>query len=131
MTRRAADRVVVPDVVGLPFHVGRDVASDAGVTLANPDPDGPPIGALAWPGLFYITSQRPDPGSEVYRWDSVAIEVSAHGTAESGASSDSPRPLPSDDARAVPEREGLLNLAESQQSPESSRERRLAQAPED
>ena len=43
MKERFADRVTVPDVVGLPFHVGRDVAWEAGVSLANPDPDGPPI----------------------------------------------------------------------------------------
>lgn len=67
--------VTVPDVVGLPFHVGRDLASEAGVTLANPDPDGPPISGLAWPGLFYITSQSPAPGTRVERWDSVVIEV--------------------------------------------------------
>jgi hypothetical protein len=34
----------VPDVVGLLFAVARQRAWDAGVTLANPDPDGPPIG---------------------------------------------------------------------------------------
>lgn len=67
--------VTVPDVVGLPFHIGRDLASEAGVTLANPDPDGPPISGLAWPGLFYITSQSPAPGTRVERWDSVGIEV--------------------------------------------------------
>lgn len=110
MTDRVADAVTVPDVVGLPFHIGRDVASSAGVALANPDPDGPPIGALAWPGLFYITSQSPSPGSEVYRWDSVAVEVSAHGTAESGAIPRAPHPQPSDSAHAVPEREHFVSL---------------------
>lgn len=82
MADRAADRVTVPDVVGLPFHIGRDIAEAAGVTLANPDPDGPPISALAWPGLFYITSQRPPGGTEVYRWDSVGIEVVEYGTSD-------------------------------------------------
>ncbi|WP_045279114.1 PASTA domain-containing protein [Microbacterium oxydans] len=85
MADRAADRVTVPNVIGLPFHVGRDLAHDAGVTLANPDPDGPPIGALAWPGLFYITSQQPAAGATLYRWDSVAVEFIEHGSAESTA----------------------------------------------
>ncbi|MFB2581388.1 hypothetical protein ACEXQD_09055 [Herbiconiux sp. P15] len=80
MTGRDAERVTVPPVVGLPFHVGRDVASAAGVTLANPDPDGPPIAALAWPGLYYITSQHPEAGTELHRWDSVAVEVVEHDT---------------------------------------------------
>jgi hypothetical protein len=85
MTERFADQVTVPDVVGLPFHVGRDVAGDAGVTLANPDPDGPPIGALAWPGLCYITWQSPASGTTLYRWDSVAVEIVSHGEADSSA----------------------------------------------
>jgi hypothetical protein len=75
MADRAAPSVIVPDVLGLPFHIGRDVAAAAGVALANPDPDGPPIGALAWPGLFYITSQSPAAGTELRRWDSVAVDV--------------------------------------------------------
>jgi beta-lactam-binding protein with PASTA domain len=69
------DVVRVPDVVGMPFHIARDLAREAGVTLANPDPDGPPIASLAWPGLFYVTSQSPAPGAECLRWDSVCIEV--------------------------------------------------------
>jgi len=68
-------QVVVPNVVGLPFHVGRDLAHEAGVTLANPDPDGPPISSLAWPGLFYITSQTPAPGTVLSEYDSVGITV--------------------------------------------------------
>jgi beta-lactam-binding protein with PASTA domain len=85
--------MTVPDVVGLPFHVARDLASDAGVTLANPDPDGPPIAALAWPGLFYITSQDPSPGASVERWASVRVEVSAFGTSPRDAVID-PQPSP-------------------------------------
>jgi len=66
MTELLAARVTVPDAVALPFHVGRDLAAEFGVTLANPDPDGPPIGGLAWPGSFYITSQNPPAGTELY-----------------------------------------------------------------
>ena len=66
MDELLADRVTVPDTVGLPVHVGRDLAAELGVTLANPDPDGPPIGGLAWPGLFYITSQNPPARTELY-----------------------------------------------------------------
>lgn len=83
MGERSADRVTVPDVVGMPFHVGLDVANEAGVKLANPDPDGPPIAALTWPGLFYITSQSPAAGSIVHRWDSVAVETVPWAEAES------------------------------------------------
>ncbi|MFE7845722.1 hypothetical protein ACFUTX_11100 [Microbacterium sp. NPDC057407] len=111
MVERIADVVVVPDVVGLPFHVGRDIAADAGVTLANPDPDGPPIGALAWPGLYYITSQSPGAGAKAYRWDSVAVEIIAHGEADSSAAWIQPEQPPADAAHAVPEPEYFVHLS--------------------
>jgi hypothetical protein len=113
MTDRVAPRVIVPDVVGLPFHIGRDIATDAGVSLANPDPDGPPIGALAWPGLFYITSQSPPAGSELYRWDSVVIEIVEHGVADSGAIRELSPPPSSDVAHAEPTREQYIDLNET------------------
>ncbi|NMR31854.1 PASTA domain-containing protein [Crystallibacter degradans] len=104
MDERTPERAIVPNVVGMPFHVGRDVASKAGVTLANPDPDGPPISALAWPGLFYITWQHPSAGTEVDRWDSVVIEVVEHGDAHSNAIREGPSTLPTDSAHATPDR---------------------------
>ena len=76
-----SQRWQVPTVVGLPFHVARDAATEAHVALANPDPDGPPIASFAWPGLFYVTSQSPAPGTLVDEWASVAVEVVAHGDA--------------------------------------------------
>jgi hypothetical protein len=82
----ARKRVEVPNVVGLPFHVGRDLATAAGVTLANPDPDGPPIGALAWPGLFYIQTQDPLPGSSLFENDSVQVTVVQHGASPESVS---------------------------------------------
>jgi hypothetical protein len=112
MAERSADRVTVPDVVGLPFHIGRDVASDAGVTLANPDPDGPPIAALTWPGLFYITSQSPAAGSTVYRWDSVAVETAPHGESASDVERTSPKPPLSDIGHALPERESFADITD-------------------
>lgn len=112
MTERFADRVTVPDVVGLPFHVGRDVANDAGVTLANPDPDGPPIGALAWPGLYYITSQSPAAGTTLYRWDSLAVEIVPYGEADSNAVALPHESPPADNAHAHPEREAFIDLTD-------------------
>ena len=102
MVERLADRVTVPDVVGLPFHVGRDIAAEAGVTLANPDLDGPPIAALTWPGLFYITSQSPAAGATAYRWDSVAIETTPQRETDSDAAITPPKPPSADDAHASP-----------------------------
>ncbi|WP_146134383.1 PASTA domain-containing protein [Glaciihabitans tibetensis] len=71
--------VTVPDVVGMPFHIGRDVAADVHVALANPDPDGPPIASLAWPGLYYIVRQDPAPGTSLHEWDSVRVDVVKYG----------------------------------------------------
>jgi len=75
MADRIAPLVEVPDVVGMPFHIARDTASAARVALANPDPDGPSIGSLSWPGLFYVTWQDPAPGTLLHEWDSVAVRV--------------------------------------------------------
>lgn len=113
MTERFADQVTVPDVVGLPFHVGRDVAGDAGVTLANPDPDGPPIGALAWPGLYYITSQNPAAGTTLYRWDSVAVEIVPYGEADSNAVALPHEIPPADNAHAHPQHDAFIDLTDS------------------
>ena len=109
MDERLAVHVTVPDVVGLPFHVGRDLATAYGVTLANPDPDGPPIGGLAWPGLFYITSQNPAPGTEVYQWDSVTVEIVGSGEAERGALRNTPVTPPADAAHV---KAGSVNLVD-------------------
>lgn len=71
--KRAADFVIVPDVTGLPFLAAREIASAVGLSLANPDPDGPPIGAIVWPNNPTIQSQQPKPGSMLYRWDSLQV----------------------------------------------------------
>jgi len=71
--KRAADFVIVPDVVGLSFLAARERAAAAGLSVANPDPDGPPIGALVWPNNPIIQSQHPEPGSMLYRWDSLQV----------------------------------------------------------
>ncbi|MDQ0076316.1 PASTA domain-containing protein [Arthrobacter oryzae] len=71
--QRAADLVIVPEVVGKHFLQAREIAQAAGLTLANPDPDGPPIGSIAWPKNPTIQSQSPAPGSVSYRNDSLRI----------------------------------------------------------
>ena len=57
--KRAAKRVDVPNVVGRHFLNARDMAQSAGVTLANTDPDGPPIGAIVWPNDPIVRKQVP------------------------------------------------------------------------
>ena len=112
MWEQVGDLVTVPDVVGLAFHVGRARGQDHGVTLANPDPDGPPVGALAWPGLFYILSQRPAAGAVVTRHSSVYVELSEHGIANPGAVRPDADVPPADSAHAIADREQILDLNE-------------------
>lgn len=113
MADRAGRRVVtVPDVVGLPFNVARDLAMKAGVTLANPDPDGPPIAALAWPGpyLHYITRQDPATGTQLREWDSVGVEIIKHGDAPDRELAVSPPSPPADTAYATREPQRYVDL---------------------
>jgi len=71
--QRAAELVIVPDVVGKRFLPAREIARSAGLTLANPDPDGPPISGIAWPNDPVIQSQSPAAGSILYRNDSLRV----------------------------------------------------------
>lgn len=70
---QVGDHVVAPDVVGLSLADGRRVAGEAGVALAQPDPDGPPLGALTWPGEYVITGQVLRPGTSMKLWDSLVV----------------------------------------------------------
>jgi hypothetical protein len=74
---RCTDAVIVPNVVGLHVRDAQKVASDAGVKLAQPDPDGPPLSTLTWPHDFWITKQTPPPGARLWKWDSVVVEWTA------------------------------------------------------
>jgi hypothetical protein len=70
---RLTDAVEVPDVVGLHISVARQIAYEAGLKLAQPDPDGPPLAALTWPGDFIITGQSPAAGARLWRWDPLVV----------------------------------------------------------
>lgn len=104
--------MTVPDVVGLPFHIGTDVAAEAGVTLANPDPDGPPIGLLTWPGLDYIVRQETAPGALLYEWDLVGVEVVKHGDVLDREPATPRQSPPVDAAHAKPEPEQYVDVTD-------------------
>jgi beta-lactam-binding protein with PASTA domain len=80
--RRAADKVVVPDVVGFAFSAAEELATAAGLSLANPDPDGPPIGAIVWPHNPTVVAQDPPPETAAHQWDSLRVWVSSGFEAE-------------------------------------------------
>ena len=51
----------------------RRTARAAGVVLAQPDPDGPPLSALTWQLPVTVTTQDPPAGTVVRRWASVVV----------------------------------------------------------
>jgi hypothetical protein len=95
--QRHADVVIVPDVVGTSVAEARGIAHEAGLTLAQPDPDGPPLRALTWPGAWLVTEQDPPPGRELYRWDSVRVRFRAADADGLAGVREPRRPLPDPD----------------------------------
>lgn len=85
----SAASVVVPDVVGQEVSYARKLAWDAGVVLVAADPDGPPLGALTWPGQWTVTAQSRAPGSAMRYRGSLAIEYRPGGPV-AGSRGDSP-----------------------------------------
>ncbi|OZB50741.1 MAG: hypothetical protein B7X42_04370 [Thiomonas sp. 14-66-4] len=80
-------RVVVPDFVGEPVHVAIEAAAELGLVLVGPDPDGPSLRALTWPGLFWVTEQWTMPGIAVEWGSEVEIALKAQKLlAEAGVS---------------------------------------------
>ena len=77
---QSSDVVVVPDVVGMVVDEARGVARDAGVVLAQPDPDGPPLAELTWRLPVTVTAQDPPPGTVLRRWGSVVVSWSSDGS---------------------------------------------------
>ncbi len=66
--------VRVPSLVGMTVPDARSVGHDNGVVVTSANVDGPPLGALTWPGTWMVTAQRPVAGSHVERWSRVIIE---------------------------------------------------------
>jgi hypothetical protein len=71
--RDEADRVEVPELVGMAVPDARQAGHRAGLVVVSPDVDGPPLGALTWPGIWVVTTQRPAPGTWLRRWDNVTV----------------------------------------------------------
>ena len=66
--------VAVPSLIGMTVREARNVGHRSGVVVTSADIDGPPLGALTWPGTWTVTAQRPVAGSLVERWSTVVIE---------------------------------------------------------
>lgn len=92
---RLTDAVTVPNVVGMHISEASDIAHTAGLKLAQPDPDGPPLAALTWPGDFWITAQHSPPGTQLWRWDALVVEwTGAHGGPDPAGVREPRRPSP-------------------------------------
>ena len=98
----------VPGLVGLTVRQAGRVGHEHGFVVIGPDQDGPPLGALTWPGTWLVTAQDPAAGTRRARGDRVVVlfeEVSGGGTA---GDREPRRPLPSPlsaEAAAEPEAE--------------------------
>ena len=66
--------VAVPSLVGMTVREARSLGHGSGVVVTSADLDGPPLGALTWPGTWIVTAQRPVAGARVERWSAVVIE---------------------------------------------------------
>ena len=85
-----SDEVVTPDVVGMVADEARRVAQAAGVVLAQPGLDGPPLSGPTWRLPVTVTAQDPSPGTVLRRWESAM----AWWSSEEGGVREPRRPLP-------------------------------------
>lgn len=95
--------VIVPDLVGQPVHVAREIASAVGLGLASYDPDGPGLGSRTWPGLFWVTAQEPPAGSTIETTEQVRVTFVEDGETRAGVPADANGPLPSLTSHAEPD----------------------------
>lgn len=93
-SERGADQVEAPDLVGLTVPIARRVGHDSGIVVIGPDLDGPPLGALAWPGTWIVTAQDPSPGHRVPRGATVTIEFEKFRDDGDAGDREPRRPLP-------------------------------------
>lgn len=103
MDKRARPRPtrVVPDFRGLNFFAANAIERMAEIKPADPNPDAPPLSAYWWQHQeLVVSTQDPEPGAEVYQWDSVRVTL-APPEAGVGASIRLTPPLTLD-AAAVP-----------------------------
>lgn len=75
----SASLVTVPDLVGLEVPQARRLADSLDLFITSGNPDGPPIGALTWPGRWVVTAQRPPRGALVARAAWIVVDVEERG----------------------------------------------------
>lgn len=88
----------VPHLVGLTVNQARKTGHEAGVVVTARDVDGPPLGALTWPGTWIVTAQDPTAGQRVQRGAAVVVEFEEYPDAGGAGDREPRRPLPRRDA---------------------------------
>ena len=71
-------------LIGLRVRQARTAGGEAGVVVVSSDLDGPPLGALTWPGVWIVTAQQPAAGAWVPRWSNVVIQFAEADGGEAG-----------------------------------------------
>lgn len=67
------EQVITPDLVGMLVDRARKIAQAAGLVLAQPDPDGPPLAEMTWQRPVTVLRQDPPAGTMLRRWASVVV----------------------------------------------------------
>lgn len=80
----SSEEVAVPDLVGHEVRQARRIADSSNLFITGGRPDGPPIGALTWPGRWVVTAQRPPAGTTVARASWIVIDVEERGGGGAG-----------------------------------------------
>ena len=66
----------VPDFVGLNYDQATPLERTAGVHIADPDPDAPPISNFWWEHkALIVTRQSPAPGTRIDTRESVTVRL--------------------------------------------------------
>jgi beta-lactam-binding protein with PASTA domain len=91
------EEAVVPDVVGLTVPRAREIGHRLGLVVVSDDPDGRPLGAQTWPGVWIVTAQHPEPGSRVPRGSTIVI-IFEDGSGGGAGDREPRQPLPPLDA---------------------------------
>jgi hypothetical protein len=86
----SAAQAEVPHLVGLTVPEARLAGQQAGVVVTSADPDGPPLGALTWPGTWVVTAQHPAAGTLLQRGGTVVVEFQQR-PGHTGAGESAPR----------------------------------------
>ncbi len=111
-------RVVVPDFVGEPVHVAMEAAAEVGLVLVGPDPDGPSLRALTWPGLFWVTAQWTLPGIAVEWGSEVEVDFIEDGESRSDVRAGAGDPVPALSRHAEPEDDPDVVTVRSSEQPD-------------